>query len=348
MNYIVWILIVAVVILIGVIVYLYRQAPKVKLSPHETYLEALKALLNNDKTKAFMRLKETILSDTNNIDAYLRLTALLRQQGNGKKALQVDSDLNLRQNLSHYEKGEVLLSLVEDYLTLSQFDAAEKTLKQLKEFPERRCAAAGKLVKLFANKKDWRKAFEYQADYLKLQDIDDKSSLAEFKLKYGHELVADEKYHEARVEYKDALKFDPDLADAVVAIGDSYEKQGKLPEAVKGWRRIIEVDASKSEVVFARVQKVLFELGQYSEIEDFYNQVLEKDKKNLQALLGLASLAEKRGEQPIAEDFYNQVLEIDSEYLPGLLSLIRFYQRQQRTDDAARVINQTAQAFLQF
>ena len=322
--------------------------PREKLSPHETYLEALKALLNNDKTTAFLRLKETVLADSKNVDAYLRLTDLLRQKNLPRKALQIDSDLNLRQNLSSYERAEVLMSLSEDYIALSQYDAAEDTLRELKNYPDRKASASGKLVKLFARKNDWRKAFDHQVEYLKLQNIDDKSSLAEIKLKHGHQLQDEEKYHEARVEYKDALKYNPDLAEAVVAIGDSYEKQDKLPEAVKAWRRIVDVDPAQADKVFNRVQKVLFDLGQYSEIEVFYNHVLEKDQKNLQALLGLASLAEKRGESPLAEDYYNQILEINPEYLPALLGLIRFYQRQKRTDDAARVINKTAQAFLQF
>lgn len=348
LNWIVWILVICVIVLVAIIYYLFKRSPKVKLTPHETYLEALKALLNNDKTTAFLRLKETVLGDTGNVDAYLRLTALLRQKGNAKKALQIDSDLNLRQNLSHYERGEVLVSLAEDYLALSQYEAAEKILHHLKDFPDRKALSASRLVKLFTHKKDWRKAFEYQMEYLKLQDNEDKSSLAEFKLRRGNELQAEGKYHEARIEYKDALKYNPLLAEAVVAIGDSYEKQDKPAEAVKAWKRIVEVDASKAEMVFDRIQKLLFELGQYSEIEEFYHQVLEKDSKNLQAILGLASLAEKRGEQPLAEDFYNQALDIDSNYMPALLGLIRFYQRQQRTEEAAKIINRTAQAFLHF
>jgi lipopolysaccharide biosynthesis regulator YciM len=347
-SLVIWILIVVVLALIGIVLYLYRGTPKAKTTPHENYMEALKALLNNDKTTAFLRLKETVMANTSNVDAYLRLSALLRERGNAKKALQIDSDLNLRHNLTQYDKAEVLLSLAEDYLSLSQFDAAENILQELKKLPDRKGAAAGKLVKLFARKKDWRKAFEYQEEFLKFKGIEDKSSLAEFKVKHGKELQEQEKYHEARVEYRSALKFDPHLAEAVIAIGDSYEKQGKLADAVKAWKRIIEIDASKAGEVFSRIQKVLFDLGQYSEIEDFYNQVLEKDPKNIQAILGLASLAEKRGEGPLAEDYYNQALEINPEYMPGLLGLIRFYQRQHRTDDAARVINQTAQTLLNY
>ncbi|HDS00726.1 MAG TPA: tetratricopeptide repeat protein [candidate division Zixibacteria bacterium] len=346
LDVLVWILVIAVLALIGVVFYIYKSTPRVKLTPHETYLEALKALLNNDKGKALLRLKETVMADTNNIDAYLRLTSLLREKGNARRALQVDADLNLRQNLSQYERAEVMLSLAEDYMLLSQYDAAEKVLQELKKFPERRAAAASKLVKLFTRKKDWRKAVEYQEEYLKHQDIDDKSSLAELKLKHGHELKSNEKFHEARVEYRSALKYNPNLAEAVIAIGDSYEKEGKLENAVKAWKKIIDVDASKAGEVFNRIQKVLFDLGQYGEIEEFYNQVLEKDPKNLQSLLGLASISEKRGDGVVAEDYYNQVLEMNPEYMPALLGLIRFYQRQQRTDDAARVINKTAQTLL--
>jgi len=242
----------------------------------------------------------------------------------------------------------VWLALAEDYLALSQYDAAEKSLNELVSFPERKALALSKLVRLFAQKKEWREAFTHQVEYLKLQHMDDKSSLAEFKFKHGLELLESAKFHDARVEFKEALKHNPQMADAVIAIGDSYEKQDRPEDAVKAWKSIVEVDPSKSGLVFGRIQKVLFDLGQYSEIEDFYNQVLEKDPKNIQAILGLASMAEKRGEEAPAEDLYNQALEINPEHLPALLGLIRFYQRQKRTDDAARVINKTAQALLHY
>lgn len=346
MDVVIVLLVLVIVALSGAIFYLYRRNPKARLSPQETYMEALKALLNNDRSTAFLRLKETVMADTNNVDAYLRLAGLLRQRGNVKKSLQIDSDLNMRQNLTHYEHGEVLQALAEDYMALAQFDAAEKILNQLKDFPDRKHIALKKLVSLYSRKKDWRKAFQHQSELLKLQYIDDKSSLADLRFKHGVELMEQGQYHDARMEFKDALKYNPKLVEAVVAIGDSYDKEDKLVDAVKAWKQIIDVDPSRADIVFGRIQKVLFDLGQFSEMEDLYNQVLEKDVKNLHAILGLASLAEKRGESGLAEEYYNQALDIKSDYLPALLGLIRLYQNQQRTEDAARVINRTAEAFL--
>ena len=159
----------------------------------------------------------------------------------------------------------------------------------------------------------------------------------------GDKRFSEGEFHKARVEYKEALKLDPTCAAAVVGIGDAYEKEGRLEDAAKAWKRIVDVNPKKAELVFSRLQKALFDLGKFGEIEDLYRKVLEKDKNNLGALTGLANLAEKKGDKLQAEEIYYNILEIKPDYRPALVGLLKSYREQNKLSEAVQVINRTVE-----
>lgn len=342
-----WIIILVVLTAVagGVYYYYFRSGRKERVSPDESYIEALRALLDGNQTLAFLRLKETVTHDTTNIDAYLRLAALLRQRGMNQKALQLSNDLYLRENVSEAERVRILYNLAQDYESLEKYEAAERILKQISSMSGQKATATKKLINLYEKMGRWEEAYRAGEEYYGMSKIKDKSPLAKYKLKMGDRLMSDGEYHKARIEFKEALKLDPAYAEAVVRLGDAYEKEGRLEDAAKSWRMIIDVNAKKSELVFDRLQRVLFELGQFGEIEELYNRILERDKNNLSALAGLANLAEKKGDRQQAEEIYQQILDLDSHYRPALIGLLKLYREQNKFNEAAQVINRTVDTF---
>jgi lipopolysaccharide biosynthesis regulator YciM len=329
------------------VVYLYfRSSMKERVEPDESYVQALRALLDGNHTLAFLKLKETVTHDSNNIDAYLRLASLLRQRGMHSKSLQLSADLNLRQTVSDAERARIMYSLAEDYELNGKLDAAEKVLKQLAQIGSQRGTASRRLVDLYEKLGRWEDALKACSDYLDATRNRDKSSLSKFRLHMGQDLLAQGEFHKARVEFKEALKLEPSCADAVVGLGDAYEKEGRLEDAAKAWRRIVDVNPRKAESVFSRLQKVLFELGQFGEMEDLYDQVLERDKENLGALTGLATLLEKKGDRAQAEATYLQILDSKPDYRPALVGLLRLYHEQNKFNEAAQVIDRTVEALI--
>jgi len=341
-----WIVIIVTVLVIGsaAVYYTYfRRGRRGPASPEESYIEALRALLDGNNTLAFLKLKETVTYNSNNIDAYLRLAALLRQRGMYTKSLQLSSDLHLRETVSSSERAQILYNLATDYEYTKRYDSAEAILRQVSQISGQRAAAAQRLIGLYDKMSRWEDAFRSESDYLDSVKEKDKSSLAKYKLRIGSRLMEDGDFHKARIEFKEALKYDPMCTRAVVAIGEAYEKEGRLEDAVKSWRMIIDVNPKESDAVFEGLQRVLFELGQFGETENFYNKILEKDPDNFGALTGLATLSEKKGERQHAEELYLQILDAKPGYRPALIGLLKLYREQNKISEAAQVINRTVE-----
>ncbi len=330
----------------GGIYYFTRGSTRERVSPDESYIEALRALLDGNQTLAFLKLKETVTHDSGNIDAYLRLVSLLRQQGLHSRSLQLSSDLNQRQTVSEADRARILYSLAEDYELNGRFEAAEKTLEQLSAMSGQKAVASKKLVGLYERLGRWENACKAESDYLDVTKNRDRSSLSKYRLKMGEKLLNEGEFHKARVEFKEALKLEPSSAIAVVGLGDAYEREGRLEDAAKAWRKIVEVNPTKAELVFTRLQKVLFDLGQFGEIEDLYQQVLDRDKYNLGALTGLASLSEKKGDRAQAEAAYLQILELKPDYRHALVGLLKLYHEQNKYSEAAQVIDRTFETLI--
>jgi lipopolysaccharide biosynthesis regulator YciM len=344
-----WIIVAVVVVAAaagGVYYYYFRGPLRDKVSPDDSYVEALKALLDGNHTLAFLKLKETVTHDSNNIDAYLRLAALLRQRGMHAKALQLGTDLGIRQNVSAAERVRILYNLAEDHLVADNAESAEGIYRQLLQMSGQKPTATQKLVELYERTGRWNDAFKASQNYLDLTGNRDKSSLSKYKIKIATNLVSDGEFHKARVEFKEALKLDKKCVEAVVGLGDAYEKENRTEDAVKAWRQIIDVAPEKAELVFERLRKSLFDLGQFGEIEELYVKVLERDNDNVAALTGLANLSEKKGDPAHAEDTYHRILEIKPDYAPAIVGLLKLYREEKRFGDAAQVIDRTVDSLL--
>ncbi len=344
-----WIVLIIVVVAgaSGAIYYYFVRVPKKeRVSPDESYIQALRALLDGNTSLAFLKLKETITHDSNNVDAYLRLVALLRQRGMHSKALQLSVDLSLRQTVSGADRARIMYNLAEDYIANDKFKAAEGVLEELHQIRSQKASASKKLVRLYEKLGRWDDAYRACSDYLSSTGSSDKSPLSKYRIRTGTALLNNSEYHKARMEFKEALKLEPSCAEAVVGLGDAYEKEGRLEDAAKAWRRIVDVNPQKAELVFGRLQKVLFDLGQFGEIEDLYDQVLDKDKENLGALTGLATLSEKKGDRMQAESTYLQILDNKPDYRPALVALLKLYREQNKFSEAAEVIDRTLQTLI--
>ncbi|MEW5994737.1 MAG: tetratricopeptide repeat protein, partial [Candidatus Zixiibacteriota bacterium] len=57
------------------------------------YVEALRDLLDGKRVAAFSKLRQVVTEDSNNLDAYLRLGQILRENKKPDRALQVHRDL---------------------------------------------------------------------------------------------------------------------------------------------------------------------------------------------------------------------------------------------------------------
>ncbi|MCK4573655.1 MAG: tetratricopeptide repeat protein [candidate division Zixibacteria bacterium] len=291
----------------------------------ELYQEALRDLLDGRQEKAFSKLRQVIAEDSGNIDAYLRLGKILRDNKKPDKALQVHKDLTLRTGLSSHEKVEVLEQLYADFFELGEFDQAQAALKELISVDPRDRRAHINLLKLQEKAGHWDEAYDSAVKILKLEGNKSKKPLAGYKFHMAEELYKKREYHKARILFKEALGLDPTCVQAYLMIGDSYLEEKRFEDAVNFFNKLIDAVPDQGHLVIERLKKTLFTLGRFGDIVDICENILKHSPKNLEARLTLAEFYDKKGDTTAAEQMLAEIVEETPENTKAVCELIRLY-----------------------
>ncbi|MFQ5452973.1 MAG: tetratricopeptide repeat protein [Candidatus Zixiibacteriota bacterium] len=329
-----------VLLLISVALYLLYERyfrPQIK-TQSELYLEALRDLLDDRQESAFTKLRQVVTEDSTNIDAYLRLGKILRDNNKPDRALQIHKDLTLRAELTNDEKIDVLQQLFNDYIELKDYDMAQAALKELISLNPRNRWAYVKLLELQKEGQKWDDAYETAVMLLKIESNKSKKPLAAFKYHMGEELYKQREYHKARVLFKEALGFDPMYVQAYLAIGDSYNDEKRFEDAVNFWNKLISTVPDQGHQVIGRLKKTLFNLGRYGEINQICENILKHSPKNFFARLCLAEFYEKKGDVDLAEEILVELVNDYPDDVKSALELIRIYLEKNETKKIEELI----------
>lgn len=314
------------ILLVASIVFYLGYDRLVRKTPTPTaalYLEALRDLLDGQRVRAFGKLRQVVNEDYHNIDAYVRLGQILRENNKPDLALQVHKDLTLRAGLAPQEKMAVLHQLAEDYTDLKDFDMAGAALKELISLDGNNRWAHIKLLKIQEAKQRWDEAFDTAARILKLENNKSKKPLAYYKYQQGMQLYKQREYHKARILFKEAIGLNPAYVPAYLAVGDSYRLEERYEDAVNFWSKLIEAVPEQGHLVIDRLKKTLFDLGRFGELADICRQILAHDSGNVQARLTLAEFYEKKGDLDQAEILLAEVVESSPENLRAIIEYLR-------------------------
>jgi lipopolysaccharide biosynthesis regulator YciM len=188
-------------------------------------------------------------------------------------------------------------------------------------------------------------AFETKEKILKQKKGKDKKILALYKIFEGENWFKKEEYHKARLCYKEALNNDELCIPAYFYLGEAYLAEDRLDDAVEFWKKLLEKVPQASYLVFDKLEKALFELGQYEEIVEIYENSLLQNPKNTQILFAFANIYEKKGRNREAEEKYRQILEIDPSFIPAKLRLVKIYEQEKRGEKLKTAINELLETF---
>lgn len=299
------------------------------------YVEALKDLLANRQEAAFAKLRQVVAVDTGNIDAYLRLGQILRDNKKPDRALQVHKDLTLRTGLPRAVKIEILRQLHLDYCDLQDFDMAQSALEELITLQSDDCWAHQRLLELFEKQQKWVEAYDTAAQVLKLESNKSKKPLAVYKFHQGEDHLKKREHHKARVLFKEALGLDPGLVPAYLAIGDSYYEEDRAEDALIMWNKLIEIVPEEGHRAIERMKKTLFDLGRFGDIVDICRRIMEHSPRNFEARHTLAEFHEKKGDLESAISILTEALDDSPTNIKTRLELIRIYLQK---GDSAKIV----------
>lgn len=261
----------------------------------DTYIEGLRYLVDGEVELAYAALVQTVQADTSNIDAYILLGEILRQQGDSERALKLHRDVLVRSDLTPDFHRIVLKSLALDYMALQQWSAAERTLIDLDTISKGEIWARLCLMQVYEVQGKWESAFNLGKEMQGESEVTSRR-LARCKVESAKEHSSREDYHKARLLLKEALKFDSQYSEPYILIGDTYSEEGRIQDAIEWWGSLVEevpVDAGR---VFTRLEEALYELGEFSKMAEIYRKHLETNPENPNAALALAHLLERKGD----------------------------------------------------
>ena len=277
-------------------IYVYYDKKRGRKKEDQSYLEALRFMAEGENRRALEKLKEAVRSDSTNIDAYMKIGIILRAEGLHNNAIRVHKDLLLRGNLNADELIEVKKNLALDYWEAGNTDSAEKYFNELKANKTMLTWTAPYLLKIYERNADWEKAISLYTDNKMAASQKGKARLAAYKVQHGY-VVAQEKDERAgRIIFKDALKLDKQCAEAYLALGDSYMREDRATDAISAWTNLLKNVPAKAPLAFERLEKALYEKGQFSKIEELYSGILAENENDVQAIIALSDIYRKKGE----------------------------------------------------
>ena len=288
---------------------LRRPRPGKKTTP---YIDALNALVANDRQTALQKLRETVRIDSHNVDAYLKLGNLLRDEGDVDRALKLHKSLTVRP-LTRIQKLNVLKALAIDYIAAGKYTQALELVNEILSQNKREMWALETLLKIYEETGRWDRAFDTLKHIFRLRGEVDNQLLALYKVYAGRSLDEKGEHHRARLKYKEALRVDDRCTPAYLYLGDSYVTEHRLDDAITYWKKLVSAVPEHAHLTFDRLEKTHFEIGDFSSVAQMYQDRIDRQPDDLRSLFALVHIKEKMGHIDEAITLCQQALEKNPE-----------------------------------
>lgn len=169
------------------------------------------------------------------------------------------------------------------------------------------------------------------------------SALVHFS--FGHFLRAEGKLEQAEAHFREAERLAPNSPRAALSLADCLQFQKRLDEAVKVYRRALEIKADDDPLggftPAGKAQELtnfglaLNALRSTEEATAAFREAVRLDPKQLSALTVLASIAASAGRKEEAEDWYRKVLATSPDDTVALTNLVwSLVERSAHLDEA--------------
>ena len=291
----IWIfLIPSAVILAGVFIYYFR--PKNQQRTESIYTHALNAMVRGDTRTALSHLRNVVKQDTNHINAYLQMGDILREEDNAQAAIKIHQSLTVRPNLSNEVKRDIHKSLALDFEQLGKITKAMGEAEIVLKLDRKNLWANEFLLKIFEQRREWDKAMQITKAIQKLKHSRHPNQIARFLVYQGMDKLEKGQLKEAESQFQKAVKTSPEFGLPYLRLGDLFAENRDLVKAIENWEKFALLNPEEGRLVYSKIESALFDLGRFSEVEKFYERILEKDSSNLNALTKLVNVLEEKGE----------------------------------------------------
>lgn len=295
-----------------IIIFLYTILKvKIKKPRRQTqYVDALHLILEGKNDEALECLKKTVKEDTENIMAYIQLGDIFRKKGNPARAAKIHSNLLVRTNLPDQQLNNILRHLVVDYQDAGMLNKASEIAERLNQRMRKNPEIQQLVLSLYEEKGDWDKAFFTRQNINRWLKKQDQHILALYKVQSGLKAIKKGAEREGRIRFREAIRLNKKCIPAYLFWGDSYRRENRNEDALNVWSEFIKKNSEWAHLAFNRLKEVLFDLGQYGNLENIYKMVIRNKPKNPTATMNLVEIYKKQGRLNEAIEMCENILEI--------------------------------------
>jgi lipopolysaccharide biosynthesis regulator YciM len=337
-----WLLLIALLVAVLLSVVVSKRRARSADTGIESYIEGLRAMINGNRETAFIKLRQAVDKDTGRIDAYLKLGDLFRIRGMIDKALQIHRELTLRRKVPPDLQIDVDRSLALDYIEAGYTVKAADILRRMIKDDSMRTWAEDRLLELYLKEKKWDEAGDLFRGMLKKRRAGDGAVMGNIKTLLGRQWQDSKDFHKARVAYKEALSFDSKNPLPYIYIAESYLEQGRADDGLESLKRLCQNVPRYAYLAFPSIEETLFQMGRFSEVEDIYRGVVDKDPENIPARVALAGILEKKGETANAENLLRSVLAQENAHPSAAMRLAGLLAGSGRVQEGLEVLSEMA------
>ena len=337
-----FVFVIILIMVLGIIIGRRKSETKPKTS---LYAQALNHILQSEYDIAIKELKSIIEKDTSHIDAYIKLGNILRKTGKLKPAVKVHQTLLYRQDINKLQKLEIMRNLVLDYVELNEKGNALSVALNILDEEKKNIWALEKIWHLYRDLKKWNKASEYMERVLQIRKENNKRAMAIYKAQEGLEKFENKAFHDARLIFRKAIRIDSRCEASYYYIAESYLKEKRDADAVEWWEKFADVAPKKAWLIFPQLQKVLFNYGNFGNIEDFYLKILKTEPDDVRTITALASFYERKGDLSRASDLISDLIETNPSSVIAKIAYCKLLIALKRDREAGDVLTDIVNRF---
>jgi len=301
----------ALILCITIFIYFSPFKSQKKLHSDTLFTDALNAMVRGDKGKAIQLLRQVVKQDSNHVQAYLQLGNIIRDD-NPEQAIKIHQSLTVRPNLSTELRLDIHKALANDYNSILEIDKAKEEAKQILLIEKRNLWALKFLIVLSEENQDWDQAASWTKQMHRITGKKNSDDVARFDVYRGLDCLKNGQLDEAKSFFNRAIKSAPDFSLSYCYLGDVYEQTRELVKAVENWEIFASKDLENGNRVYGKIESSLFDLGRYSEVENFYRRIIEINSSNFEAVIRLANVLEEKGESSSAMSLIENAISSDN------------------------------------
>ncbi|MFH1288310.1 MAG: tetratricopeptide repeat protein [bacterium] len=325
-----------------------RLKSKTKKEANEYYIKALNLIIEQNFNAALVALKQAVILDTDNIEAYLKLGDIYGKKGNYEKAIKIHEGITLRQTISRDMLIKTYFCLLNDYIMANNkdWDKINNIIDKLMGFVFKELGLNISFKNILKRLDKWEEVYEVQKRILKLQNSQDKKELAAIISYIGDNYIKKQNLKEAMKNYKEAIDLYDECVNARIGLGNIYYSEGKIPKAIEEWQTVINLDPRSLSKIDKKLEDAYFEEQEFEKMIAFYEEMLSKYPNVPEINFALGEIYEKMGQKDRAINLYLEVVRNKSNLGQAYKNLYLLYLKNGKKEEALAIFNKIDEIFI--